>query len=100
MHYGSNPARPLWTCIPFRKGLVFCFVDFDLIDRIVVVSPCYSQARTGFVVLKTSTYRSDLFRPPLAQIHQVQTPGKAAFPSALPPFGDRDRDQRSTWSSW
>ena len=28
----------------------FEFVDFDLIDRMVGVSPCHPQARTGFAV--------------------------------------------------
>jgi len=34
------------------------FVDFDLIDRIVGVSPCHPQARTG-VALLTQTYEQD-----------------------------------------
>ena len=37
------------------------FVDFDLIDRIVGVSPCHPQARTGVAVLtQTSSSSSSL----------------------------------------
>jgi len=36
---------------------VHCFVDFDLIDRIVGVSPYRHQARTGVVVLNQTMSR-------------------------------------------
>jgi len=41
--------------VPGTSPPIVDFVDFDLIDRIVGVSPCHAQARTG-VVLLTQTY--------------------------------------------
>ena len=44
-----------------RRATFFSLADFDLIDRIVCVSPCHLPARTGFAVL-IQTY--DQWTPP------------------------------------
>ena len=52
-----------------------CLVDFDLLDRIVVVSPCHPQARTGFAIL-TRTYEQ---RTPPAVVQPGEWEEAAAF---------------------
>ena len=48
----GNPASA-----PALAHSVVDFVDFDLVDRIVGVSPCHPQARTGTAVLARTYQR-------------------------------------------
>ena len=57
-----------------KEATIVDFVDFDLIDRIVGVSPCHPHARTGVAVLmRTYEQRTPpaVFQVPLSPLYRA-----------------------------